>query len=98
MLALIGLFGRGLNLGIEFKGGSEFTVPDTTASVEDVRATVEGVGIVDPHPIAGQKRCCMEIARPLRQMHHEYSSSTLLRCVNPCTSTRSWCTWSCPGE
>lgn len=48
VLALIGLFGRGLNLGIEFKGGSEFTVPNTTASVEDVRTTVEGVGIVDP--------------------------------------------------
>ena len=48
VLALIGLFGRGLNLGIEFKGGSEFTVPNTTASVEDVRATVEGAGVIDP--------------------------------------------------
>ena len=48
VLALIGLFGRGLNLGIEFKGGSEFTVPNTTASVEFARASVEKAGIVDP--------------------------------------------------
>ncbi|MFN8167220.1 MAG: protein translocase subunit SecF [Candidatus Nanopelagicales bacterium] len=48
VLALVGLFGRGLNLGIEFKGGSEFTVPNTTASVEDARAAVEKAGVVDP--------------------------------------------------
>jgi preprotein translocase subunit SecF len=48
VLALIGLFGRGLNLGIEFKGGSEFTVPNTTATVEEARAVVEGVGVADP--------------------------------------------------
>lgn len=47
--------------------------------------------------IAGQKRCCMAMARPLRQAHHEYSNNTLLRCENPWTSTRSWWTWSCPG-
>ena len=48
LLALIGLFGRGLNLGIEFKGGSEFTIPNTTASVEQVRASVEKAGVTDP--------------------------------------------------
>jgi preprotein translocase subunit SecF len=48
VLAMIGLFGRGLNLGIEFKGGSEFTVPNTTASVEEARASVESAGVVDP--------------------------------------------------
>jgi preprotein translocase subunit SecF len=48
VLALIGLFGRGLNLGIEFKGGSEFTVPNTTATVEEARAIVETAGVVDP--------------------------------------------------
>ena len=48
LLALIGLFGRGLNLGIEFKGGSEFTIPNTTASVEQARASVEKAGVVDP--------------------------------------------------
>jgi preprotein translocase subunit SecF len=46
LLALVGLLGRGLNLGIEFKGGSEFTVP-TTASVEQGRAVVEDAGITD---------------------------------------------------
>ncbi|MFN8156741.1 MAG: protein translocase subunit SecF [Candidatus Nanopelagicales bacterium] len=48
VLALIGLFGRGLNLGIEFKGGSEFTIPNTTASVEQVRGAVESAGVTDP--------------------------------------------------
>ncbi len=48
VLALIGLFGRGLNLGIEFKGGSEFTIPSTTATVEQVRDAVESAGVVDP--------------------------------------------------
>jgi preprotein translocase subunit SecF len=48
LLALVGLFGRGLNLGIEFKGGSAFTIPNTTATVEEVRASVEKVGVQDP--------------------------------------------------
>jgi len=48
LLALVGLFGRGLNLGIEFKGGSEFTIPNTTATVEEVRASVQQAGIKDP--------------------------------------------------
>jgi len=48
LLALIGLFGRGLNLGIEFKGGSEFTVPNTTATVEQARASAEAANIQDP--------------------------------------------------
>jgi preprotein translocase subunit SecF len=48
LLALVGLFGRGLNLGIEFKGGSAFTIPNTTATVEQVRASVEKAGVVDP--------------------------------------------------
>ena len=48
VLALVGLFGRGLNLGNEFKGGSEFTIPNTTASVQDVRTSVEKAGVTDP--------------------------------------------------
>ncbi|MBI1377136.1 MAG: protein translocase subunit SecF [Frankiales bacterium] len=45
ILALIGLFGRGLNLGIEFKGGSQFTIPSTTATVEQARAAVAASGV-----------------------------------------------------
>ena len=30
VLALIGIFGRGLNFGLEFRGGSEFRVPGVT--------------------------------------------------------------------
>lgn len=48
VLAAIGLFGRGLNLGIEFKGGAEFNVRNTTATVEQARAAVEAAGVADP--------------------------------------------------
>jgi preprotein translocase subunit SecF len=48
VLALIGLFGRGLNTGIEFQGGSEFVVPNTTATVEQARASAEAAGLTDP--------------------------------------------------
>jgi preprotein translocase subunit SecF len=50
LLALIGLFApsRGLNLGIEFKGGSEFTIPTSTATVEQARASAQAAGISDP--------------------------------------------------
>ncbi len=53
LLALGGLLGRDLNLGIEFKGGSEFTVP-TSASVEDGRAAVEAAGVPVGDPIVTQ--------------------------------------------
>jgi len=40
-IALVGLLGRGLNLGIEFKGGAQFTVSNTSVSVEEARSVVE---------------------------------------------------------
>ena len=48
ILALIGLFGRGINRGIEFRGGSEFRVSGSTATVEDARASAKAAGIEDP--------------------------------------------------
>ncbi|MSW36451.1 MAG: protein translocase subunit SecF, partial [Actinobacteria bacterium] len=48
LLALIGLFGRGLNLGIEFKGGAEFTVVSSTATVEQARASAQSAGVSAP--------------------------------------------------
>jgi preprotein translocase subunit SecF len=47
-LALVGLLGRGLNTGIEFQGGSEFVIPNTTATVEEARTSAEAAGLVDP--------------------------------------------------
>ena len=54
VVALVGLLGRGLNLGIEFRGGSEFRVPGTTASVEEARASAQSAGGADPLPIVTQ--------------------------------------------
>ena len=44
VVAIAGLFGRGLNLGVEFKGGSEFLVP-SAASVEEGRAAANAAGL-----------------------------------------------------
>jgi preprotein translocase subunit SecF len=35
------LFTRGLNLGIEFRGGADFAIPAATCSIEDARAVAE---------------------------------------------------------
>lgn len=44
LLAILGLTVRGLNLGIEFRGGAEFVTPSATCSVEQVRDTAGKVG------------------------------------------------------
>ena len=44
LVAAIGVFVRGINLGIEFEGGAKFTVPSTT-SVENARNIVKDAGI-----------------------------------------------------
>lgn len=48
VLALLGLFARGLNLGIEFRGGAEFSAPRASCSVGDVRTAVTGAGVAQP--------------------------------------------------
>lgn len=53
LLAVIGLFGRGLNYGIEFKGGAEFQVPATSCTIESVRDATKGAG-VEGDPIVTQ--------------------------------------------
>ena len=45
MLSLGALGVQGLHLGIEFKGGSSFTVTKVGASVEDARAAVSATGV-----------------------------------------------------
>ncbi|MBI1350738.1 MAG: protein translocase subunit SecF [Actinomycetales bacterium] len=41
VVAIGALLIRGLNLGIEFRGGADFTLPNATCSVEDARAMAE---------------------------------------------------------
>ncbi len=47
-ISFFGLFGRGLNLGIEFRGGAEFQVASQAGTVEQARATVSSLGIENP--------------------------------------------------
>lgn len=41
LISLGALFGRGLNLGIEFRGGADFSLPSATCSVEEARTVAE---------------------------------------------------------
>lgn len=43
LVAIGALWFRGLNLGIEFRGGADFAVPNATCSVEQARDAAEGV-------------------------------------------------------
>lgn len=47
LIAVLGLGLRGLNLGIEFKGGAEFQVKSVSASVEKARSAAASVGQTD---------------------------------------------------
>lgn len=47
IVAFIGLFGRGLNLGLEFRGGAEFVIPGVT-DVAQVKTVAADAGLVDP--------------------------------------------------
>ena len=47
VLALVGLFGRGLNLGIEFRGGSEFVTPSTSCQLNTAEEAVTSAGATD---------------------------------------------------
>ncbi|HQR80938.1 MAG TPA: protein translocase subunit SecF [Actinomycetota bacterium] len=44
-LAVAGVLVRGLNLGIEFKGGAEFYVSSTTCSIQDARDAIGSAGV-----------------------------------------------------
>jgi len=48
LIGLLGLLVRGLNLGIDFKGGVSWQAPIGHASVSDVRTAVENAGVVAP--------------------------------------------------
>lgn len=44
LLVAVGALGiRGLNLGVEFRGGATFTVPQASCSVEDARSATQGI-------------------------------------------------------
>lgn len=55
-VCVLGLLLRGLNLSIDFRGGSEFTVPVaiTATTVDDYVQTVQGMGLPDNVDIKGQ--------------------------------------------
>jgi len=75
-VAAFGLFGRGLNLGIEFEGGAKFNVP-STVSVEDARNIVKAAGVQTSVIIAvGNERLEIQIP-PLEQTEIESFTSKI---------------------
>ena len=48
VVAIAALLIRGLNLGIEFKGGAEFQVPKSAATVSQARDATVAAGVTDP--------------------------------------------------
>ena len=52
LVAVGALFVRGLNLGVEFRGGATFTVSGGACSVEDARSAAQGV--IGGEPIVTQ--------------------------------------------
>ena len=48
IVAIGALLFRGLNLGIEFKGGADFQVPSSSATVEQARDATTAAGVADP--------------------------------------------------
>jgi len=62
LIALAGIGFRGLNLGIEFRGGAEFVVPSTSASVAEVRDLLAGdAGEIVVTSVGGDR---IEVATP----------------------------------
>lgn len=58
VLSMGALFAKGLHLGIEFKGGSEFSLKSPSVSVEEARSVVKAAGVTgDPivQQIGGDK-------------------------------------------
>lgn len=75
-VAAFGLFGRGLNLGIEFEGGAKFNVP-STVSVEEARNIVKAAGVQTSVIIAvGNERLEIQIP-PLEQAEIESFTSKI---------------------
>ncbi len=45
LIALLSLFVRGLNYGIEFTGGAEFQVPSNSCTIDEARSAVQSTGV-----------------------------------------------------
>jgi preprotein translocase subunit SecF len=56
VLAAVGLFGRGLNYGIEFKGGAEFVTPSVSCTVTSATEAVEAAGVRPRRHGAGHRQ------------------------------------------
>jgi len=48
LVCALALFFRGLNFGIEFRGGAEFRLPNATCSVEEAREAIGGTVTAEP--------------------------------------------------
>lgn len=69
LIAIGALLFRGLNFGIEFRGGADFSLPNATCSVEDARAVAEdatGAQVIVTETASGTVRVQTEELTPAR--------------------------------
>jgi preprotein translocase subunit SecF len=67
IIAIGALLFRGLNLGIEFRGGADFSLPNATCSVEDARGVAEtftGAQVIVTETASGTIRVQTETLTP----------------------------------
>jgi len=72
IISIVGLGVRGLNLGLEFKGGSLFTFNNNGYTSSQVSDAVTGAGIIDPvvqklSPVGGGKATFQVETKPVTQ-------------------------------
>ena len=72
-LAAAGLFGRGLNIGLEFRGGSEFQVASVTNFNNFEARAKAAVGTVNP----GSNVVVTKTANTVRVQSEKFQSTTL---------------------
>jgi preprotein translocase subunit SecF len=71
IISIVGLGVRGLNLSLEFKGGSVFTFDDNGYSTSQITSTVTGAGVTDAvvqklSPVSGGKATYRVETEPLK--------------------------------
>jgi preprotein translocase subunit SecF len=81
LLALVGIFGRGFNWGIEFVGGAEYQVPAASCSLDQVRTAAEKAGAEEPNVTQlGDSRYRVQTAELTPQQSKEVVNSLAATC------------------
>lgn len=88
-LSIIGLGVRGLNLGIEFKGGAEFVVPASSCDVTSATAAVNDAGVSSPIvTVQGDGRINVQTTELTAEQSKQVQDSLSTKCGVPSTEIK----------